>query len=179
MDLSQNDCRESITRTFAFILTIREKWMISRQSWGYESFPFISVFSNSLQSCLVEADSIKPPQYLARLLRIKSNRRSQEHSCPSNSPINISRSFHEILVRRLTAVTMTNMDLRRKWMTYRGTENIRSLDKLLFRSTGSRVQPMGMMDYLVDVMSLQKAAIFGREEVYVQTSPFLFPPSRR
>jgi hypothetical protein len=38
---------------------------------------------------------------------------------------------------------------------------------------------MGMMDYLIDVMSLQEAVIFGREEVYVQISPFLFPPSGR
>jgi hypothetical protein len=36
---------------------------------------------------------------------------------------------------------------------------------------------MGRMDDLVDVMSFQEAAIFGREEVYVQISPFLFPPS--
>jgi hypothetical protein len=38
---------------------------------------------------------------------------------------------------------------------------------------------MEMMDYLIDVMSLQEAAIFGREEVFVQTPPFLFPPSGR
>jgi hypothetical protein len=70
---------------------------------------------------------------------------------------------------------MTNMDLQGKRMTRHGTQNIRSFDKLLSRSTGSSVQLMGMMDDLVDVMSLQEAAIFGREEVYVQTSPFLFP----
>jgi hypothetical protein len=38
---------------------------------------------------------------------------------------------------------------------------------------------MGMMDYVVDVMLLQEAAIFGREEVDVQTSPLLFHPSVR
>jgi hypothetical protein len=64
-------------------------------------------------------------------------------------------------------------------MTHHGTQNIRSLDKVLSRSTSPRVQSMGMMDYLVDVMSLQEAAIFDREEVYVQTSTFLFPPSGR
>jgi hypothetical protein len=74
---------------------------------------------------------------------------------------------------------MANMDLHGKRMTHHGTQNIRSLDKLLSRSTGSRVQSMGMRDYLGDVMALQEAAIFGREEVYVQTSPFLFPPSGR
>jgi hypothetical protein len=72
---------------------------------------------------------------------------------------------------------MTNIDLHRRRMTYHGTQNIRSVDKLLSRSTGSRVQSMGMIDYLVDIMLLQKAAIFGREEVYIQTSPFLLPPS--
>jgi hypothetical protein len=71
------------------------------------------------------------------------------------------------------------MDLQGKRMTHHETQNIRSLDKLLSHSTGSRVQLMGMMEYLVDVMSLQEAAIFGREEVYVQTPPFLFPPSGR
>jgi hypothetical protein len=64
-------------------------------------------------------------------------------------------------------------------MTHHGTQNIRSLDKLLSRSTGSRVQSMGMMDYLADIMPLQEAAIFGREEVYVQTSSFLFLSSGR
>jgi hypothetical protein len=48
---------------------------------------------------------------------------------------------------------------------------------LLSHSTGSRVQSMGMMDYLVKVTSLQEATIFGREEICVKTSPFLFPPS--
>jgi hypothetical protein len=70
---------------------------------------------------------------------------------------------------------MTNMDLQSKRMTHHGTQNIRSLDKLLSRSTGSRVQSMGMTDYLVYVMSLQEAAIFGREKVYVQISHFFFP----
>jgi hypothetical protein len=34
---------------------------------------------------------------------------------------------------------------------------------------------MGIMDSLVDIMSLQEAAIFGREELDVQTSPFFVP----
>jgi hypothetical protein len=71
------------------------------------------------------------------------------------------------------------MDLQGKRMTHHGTQNIRSLDKLLSCSMGSRVQSMGMMDYLIDIMSLQEAAIFGCEKINVQTSPFLLPPSGR
>jgi hypothetical protein len=179
MTLFDNDCRESMTHMFSFISTIREKWMICGDPWGYESFPFISILYNSLQSRLLEADSMKPSQIVARLFRIQFNRCRHEHSCPNDSPIDVVRLFHEILVRRLTPMPMTNMDLQSKWMTHHGTQSICSLDKLLSRSTGSRVQSMRMMHYLVDVMSLQEAAIFGREEVYGQTSPFLFPPSGR
>jgi hypothetical protein len=120
---------------------------------------------------------MKPPQYVARRFRIKFNRCKNEHSCPNNSTIEVFALFHEILVRRLTPMPVTNMDLQGKRMTHHGTQNIRSLDKLLSRSTGSRVQSIGMIDYLVYFMSLQEGAIFDREEVYVQTSPFLFPPS--
>jgi hypothetical protein len=139
MNLFNNDCRESMTPTFSFISTIRGKWMTSRDPWGYESFPFISIPYNSLQSRWVEVDSMKLPQYVARRFRIKFNRRSHEHSCPNNSPINVFCLFHEILIRRFTLMTMTNMDLQGKRMTHHGTQNIRSLDKLLSRSTGSRV----------------------------------------
>jgi hypothetical protein len=139
----------------------------------------ISILYNSLQSRLVESDSMKPPQYFARRFRIKFNRRRHEHSCPNNSPIDVFRQSHEIIVRRLTPMLMTSMDLQGKRMTHHETQNIRSPDKLLSRSTGSRVQSMEMMDNLVDVMLLQEAAIFGREEVYVQTSSFLFAPSGR
>jgi hypothetical protein len=179
MNLFENDCWESMTRIFSFVSAIREKWMISRDAWGYESFPFISILYNSLQSKLVEADSIKPPQYVARRFRIKFNRRRHEQSCPNDSPIDVVGLVHKILVRRLTPMPMTNINLQGKRMTHHGTQNIRSLDKLLSRSTESRVQSMGMMDYLVGVMLLQEAAIFGRGEVYVQTSPFLFPLSGR
>jgi hypothetical protein len=57
-------------------------------------------------------------------------------SCPNNSPIDVFRLFHEILVRRLTPMPMSNMDLQGKRMTRHGIQNIRSLDKLLSRSTG-------------------------------------------
>jgi hypothetical protein len=179
MNLFDHGCRESMTRMFSFISTIRQKCMILRDPWGYESFPFISILHNSLQSRLVEADSMKPPQYVARRFQIKFSRRRHEYSCPNNSPIDVFRLFHEILVWWLTPMPIINMDLQGKRMTHHGTQNIRSLDNLLSRLTGSRVQSMGMMDYLVDVMSLQGAAIADREEVYVQTPPFLFPPSGR
>jgi hypothetical protein len=100
-----------MTRMFSFISTIREKWMIYYDSWGYESFPFIGILYNSLQSRLVKADSMKPPQYVARRSRIKFNRRRHEHSCPYNSSIGAFRLFHEILVRRLIPMLRTNMDL--------------------------------------------------------------------
>jgi hypothetical protein len=152
MNLFDNDCRESMTRMFSFISTIREKWMISRDPWGHESFPFISFLYNSLQSRLVEVNSMKPPQYVARRFRIKFNRHRHEHFYPNNSSIDVFHLFHEIWVRWLTPMPMTNMDLQSKRITHQGTQNIRYLDKLLSRSTGSRVQSMGMMDHLVDVM---------------------------
>jgi hypothetical protein len=82
---------------------------------------------------------MKLPLYVARRFRIKFNRRRHEDSSPNNSPTDVFRLFHEISVRRLTPMPMNNMDLQGKRMTHHGTQNIRSLDKLLSRSTGSRV----------------------------------------
>jgi hypothetical protein len=74
---------------------------------------------------------MKPPQYVARRYRIKFNRRRHKHSCPKNSPIDVLRLFHEILVQQLSPMPMTNMDLQGKQMTHHGTQNIRSLDESL------------------------------------------------